>query len=116
MNYGKLKVVDVLELLKEYEDYSVTVFDDEGIKLDITDTFVSAEIYGSTYTDFDLETEKDFIEYIKWIESMKIYRDLTVKKLLELLQPYAEKDFYVCSEENIVILQQNNRISLEYAG
>ena len=116
MYYGELKVADVLELLKDYEDYSVCVFEDEGIKLDITDTFVSAEIYDRTYIDFDLETKEDCIEYIEWIESMKIYRDLTVKKLLELLQPYADKDFYVCGDENIVILQQNNQISLEYAG
>lgn len=44
------------------------------------------------------------------------YGKLKVVDVLELLQPYADKDFYVCSEENIVILQQNNRISLEYAG
>jgi hypothetical protein len=116
MYYGKLKVSNVLELLKEYEDYSVSVFEDEGIKLFIADTYVSAEIYGSTHDEFQLETKQDLIEHLKWIESMQIYRDLTVKKLLELLQPYADKDFYVCEEENIVILQHNNQISLEYAG
>ena len=117
MYYGELKVADVLELLKGYEDYSVTIFGVEGIRLDITDTYVNAESYCSSYKDFDFETQEALVEYIEWLESMIIYRDLTVKKLLELLQPHKDKDFYICEDVNIVIEQPNcSSISFEYAG
>lgn len=101
--------------LSGIENKELTICGVNGVVLFDNADRISIEIYEQVFDKNLLDTEENYLEkYFDSLQEAYIYRDLDIKKFIEILNCFEDKEVEICGENGIVILEAAKEISLDF--
>lgn len=110
-NGANITAGDLMEIIKEYGEYNLQICRSDGVIMQGNGEELFLEGYWFNHDRVD-----DLEEYFEYLNTARIYNDLTINEFLKRLQPYKNRVVKLCGDNEIIITINNNNLSIDTIG
>lgn len=110
---NKMTVSNLIEIIENYPDYSICVFDDKGIIFHTDKEVIQIEHYHFDDMMFSFINPDDYYEFLN---DSHIYRTISAKDFIELIKPFKHAYITVADNDDCYVFIGDNKISFNYTS